>query len=263
VFLPGSVYSPILRDFSASFNGGMAYGSINAGKSSFDYKIFGGKIPMSPDQGVTEFYNAAGLYNSAGATALGMDSVVGGQLTWNPPVNGLKLVYSYSQFNNLSTDGAFVAYPAADLHSNIHRFTWNTLSAEYSWRNWVFAGEWQRTDGSLRYSAPPILGNVDGPVGWDGWYLSAARRLNDKFEIGGYYSDLKNRFGSSANSSHDYQHDSALCFRYDYSEHLLFKIEGHYIDGTYQTFNTTRIPNPAAGLNPRTTLIAIKTTFSF
>jgi len=263
VFLPGSVYSPVMRDFSASFNGGMAYGSIDAGKGSFDYKVFGGRIPMSPDQGVAEFYNNAGFYTAPGATALSMDSVLGGQLTWNTPVSGLKLVYSFSQFTNLATDGPFVAYPAANLHSNIHHFTWNTISAEYSWGNWVFAGEWQRTDSGLRYSAPPVLATVDGPVGWDGWYLSAARRLNDKFEVGAYYGDLKNRFGSANGGSRNYQHDWALSLRFDYSEHVLFKIEGHYIDGTYQTFDTARIPNPGAGLRPHTSLIAVKTTFSF
>jgi len=34
-------------------------------------------------------------------------------------------------------------------------------------------------------------------------------------------------------------------------------------DGTYQTFNTVRIPNPASGLKNDTTLFAVKTTISF
>jgi hypothetical protein len=262
IFLPGAVYSPILRDFSASFNGGMVYGSVNAGKSSFDYKVFGGKIPMSPSQGVSEFYNNAGLYAAPGTTGLSMDSVAGGQLTWNTPVSGLKFVYSYSQFTNLATDGPFVAYPPINLHSNIARFTWNTASAEYTWKNWVFASEWQRTNGSLSYSALPFVPTTNGPVGWDGWYVSAARRLNDKFEVGAYYGDVQTRIDYTGKPS-DYQHDCALSLRYDYSEHLLFKIEGHYIDGTYQTFDTVRIPNPAATRENNTTVIAVKTTLSF
>ena len=70
VFLPGSVYSPILRDFSASFDGGMAYGSFNVGKSSFDYKAFFGDIPMNPNQGVAEFYDNSGFYPASGVTNL-------------------------------------------------------------------------------------------------------------------------------------------------------------------------------------------------
>ena len=51
--------------------------------------------------------------------------------------------------------------------------------------------------------------------------------------------------------------------RYDINEHVLIKIEGHYIDGTYQTFNTVRIPNPAATKKNQTTVFAVKTTLSF
>jgi hypothetical protein len=263
IFLPGSVYSPILRDFSASFNGGMVYGSINVGKSSFDYKVFGGKIPMSPSQGVAEFYNNASFYAAPGVTGLSMDSVAGGQLTWNTPVSGLKFVYSYSQFTNLATNGAFIAYPPVNFHSNISKFSWNTFSAEYTTGNWVFAGEWQRTDGGLSYSALPFVPTTNSSVGWDGWYVSAARRLNDKFELGAYYGNLSDRFAADSGDPKNYQHDTALSFRYDYNDHVLFKIEGHYIDGTYQTFNTLRIPNPASTRQNDTTVIAVKTTLSF
>jgi hypothetical protein len=266
VFLPGSVYSPILRDFSASFNGGMLYGSISAGKHSLDYKVFYGDIPMTRQKGVAEFYNNAGLYSpsAGGVSQLNMDSVAGGQLAWNTPVSGLKFVYSYSYYSNLSTDGAFVAYPAANLHSNIDRFSWNTLSLEYARDSWTFAGEWQRTGGGLVYSAPPVLGRVSDNVGWDGWYVSAARRLNDKFEIGSYYSRLESRYASASTAAaQKHQTDYALSLRYDLSEHVLFKIEGHYIEGTYQTFNTVRIPNPSATRQNTTTVIAVKTTFSF
>ncbi|HEY4300143.1 MAG TPA: hypothetical protein VGM73_04680 [Candidatus Didemnitutus sp.] len=263
VFLPGAVYSPILRDFSASFDGGMFYGSINVGKGSFDYKVFAGRIPMTPSQGVSEFYNNAGLYAAPGATALGMDSVAGGQLTWNTPVNGLKFVYSYSQFKNLHTDGPFVAYPPVDVASNIELFTWHTISVEYTLNSWVFAAEWQRSHGDFGYNALPLLPPTIGPVGWDGWYVSAARRLNDKYQVGAYYGNLQTDVNFSGSNPADYQHDIAVCLRYDYNEHIVFKIEGHYIDGTYQTFDTVRIPNPPAARKNDTTVIAVKTTFSF
>jgi len=42
---------------------------------------------------------------------------------------------------------------------------------------------------------------------------------------------------------------------------VLFKIEAHSFNGTYETFNTVRITNP----NPKTnnTVFAVKTTVSF
>jgi hypothetical protein len=259
VFLPDAVYSPILRDFSASFDGGMVYGSASVGKSSFDYKVFYGDIPISPEKGVAEFYNNAGLYADPGVGALSMKSVAGGQLTWNTPVDGLKFAYSYSAYKDLATDGAFFAYPPANLHSNFNSFSWNTISAEYTVGNWVFASEWQRSGGTIQYEAPPVLPTITGKSGWDGWYVSAARRINDRFQIGAYYGDLKDRYGSGDPST--YQHDLAACLRFDLNEHVLFKIEAHSVDGYYQSFNTVRIPNPSP--STRDTVVAIKTTLSF
>jgi hypothetical protein len=262
VFLPNAVYSPILRDFSASFDGGMAYGSLNVGRSSIDYKLFYGDIPMSPAKGVAEFYNNSGLYAASGVAKLSIDSVTGGQLVWNTPVSGLKFVYSYSYFTNLATDGPFAAYAPANLHSNFSRYSWNTASGEYNVGNWSFATEWQRTGGALSYSAAPVLPLVNDYSGWQGWYVSAARRFGDRFQLGAYYGSLQARYTTSSAPS-SYQRDSAVSFRYDASEHVVFKLEVHRIDGTYQTFNTLRIPNPAATRQDRTTVFAAKTTLSF
>jgi hypothetical protein len=263
VFLPGAVYSPILRDFSASFDGAMIYGSVNVGRGSIDYKVFHGDIPMQREQGVAEFYNNAGVYTAAGASQLAMDRVQGGQVMWNTPISGLKTGLSYSAFTNLSTDGPFIAAPALNVHSNIDRFSWFTVSTEYSRGNWTFASEWQRTGGDLSMKTP-VAPAALSRVGWDGWYISAARRINDRFEIGSYYGNLKSRYPSATSTKAlRRQLDYALSLRVDVSEHVLFKIEGHYIDGTYQTFNTTRIPNPSATRKDSTTLFTAKTTLSF
>jgi len=261
ILLPEAVYSPILRDFTASFDGGMIYGSVNALKGSFDYKVFGGNIPISPEKGVADFYNDAGLYAGNGVAALRMDSVKGAQLVWNTPLSGLKFVGSYSYFTNLATDGPFVGYPPANLHSNIERFSWLTYSTEYSVGDWTFAAEWQRTGGELSASAPMIGYGFSEPVGWDGWYVAASRRLGDKFQVGAYYGDNQQRRNFSSSNPADYQHDTAISFRYDLNDHVLFKIEAHSFNGTYETFNTVRITNP----NPKTnnTVFAVKTTVSF
>jgi hypothetical protein len=264
VFLPSAVYSPVMRDFTASFDGAMVYGSVNA-FGSFDYKAFVGDIPMSKQKGVAEFYNNAGLYNAAagGVSSLGMDSVAGGQLAWNTPVSGLKAIYSYSRFANLHTDGPFTAVPTANLRSNIERFTWHTFSAEYAVKNWLFATEFQRANGMFGYKALPYANSAPSPVGWDGWYVSAARRLNNRFELGAYYGRLWNRYATVRSAPGSHQIDHTLSLRYDASERVIFKLEGHRIDGTYQTFNTTRLPNPTATRKNYTTVFAAKTTLSF
>jgi hypothetical protein len=262
VLLPEAVYSPILRDFTASFDGAMIYGSVNVLKSSFDYKVFGGNIPINPDKGVADFYNdGGGLYAGNGVADLRMDSVAGTQLVWNTPVSGLKFVGSYSYFSNLQTDGPFAAYPPVNLRTNIPKFSWITYSSEYTFGDWVFAAEWQRTGGDLLLTAP-LLGFASSEfVGWDGWYVSASRRLGEKFQIGAYYGNNQVRTGYSSSNSSDYQHDTALSLRYDLNDHVLFKIEAHYFDGTYETFNTARIMNPNP--KPNNTVFAAKTTISF
>jgi len=263
IFLPNAVYNPVLRDFASAVNGASIYGSVNAGKSSFDYKLFYGKIPMSPDKGVAEFYNNFGAYSNAagGVGALKMDYAAGGQLVWNTPISGLKAVYSRSWFSNLQSDGPFIAYPAANMHSNIPKFTWDTISAEYATGNWTFASEWQRTGGTISYGAVPFTPIIVSAVGWDAWYVSAARRINDKLELGAYYADLKPRYPGGGGSAANRQNDLDASIRYDVSEHLTCKLEIHWIDGNYQFFNTPRISNPT--LPNSSTVIAVKTTFSF
>ena len=263
VFLPNIVYNPALRDFDASFDGGMVYGSLDAGKGSFDYKVFYGHIPMNPRQGVADFYNNSGLYSfdAGGVGAMRVDYATGAQLVWNTPVSGLKFMWSYSYLAGLESDGPFVAYPPVNLHSRFERYRFNVLSTEYTTGNWVFAAEWQETGGDIAYGAPPILPmGPQGGSGWKGWYVSAARRLNDHFQIGAYYSHIEDRFTSSSGPS-TYQHDPAICLRYDYNEQLLFKVEVHQVHGTYQTFNTPRLPNVTA--KDSTTVLAVKTTLSF
>jgi hypothetical protein len=263
ILLPEAVYSPILRDFTASFDGAMIYGSVDALKGSFDYKVFGGTIPINPEKGVTDFYNDGYglLAYPTGATALKMDSVEGAQLVWNTPVSGLKLVGSYSFFKNLDASGPFAGYPAVPLNTNIPKFSWITYSAEYTVGDWVVAAEWQRTGGDLFLAVPAIGFATSEFVGWDGWYVSVSRRINDKFQVGAYYGDNQVRTGFNSSNIGDYQHDTALSLRYDLNEHVLFKVEAHYFDGTYETFNTVRIPNPNP--KPNTTVLAVKTTLSF
>lgn len=263
VFLPLAVYNPVLRDFTASFDGAMVYGSTSFGNSSLEYKVFYGDIPMSPRQGVTEFYNDSGLYDQTGATALAMDSVHGGQLAWNTPVSGLRFAYSYSSFTNLWSDGAFAGYPAVNLQANFDHFDWHTVSAEYLWGDWVFAAEWQRATGDFVYAAAPVLPATPDTSGWDGWYVSAARRLSDRFEVGAYYGDLSPNRYNPAPGPRGYQRDTAVSLRFDWSYRVIVKLEAHYLDGTFQIFNTNRLPNPNLGQEGRDVLFAARTTFSF
>jgi hypothetical protein len=94
VFLPAALYNPVVRDFNSSFNGGMVYGTINAGKGgSVDYKAFYGDIPMNPEQGVADFFNTTSLYAAPGVSESGHGQPPSAlHLVWNTPVNGSEVV---------------------------------------------------------------------------------------------------------------------------------------------------------------------------
>lgn len=266
VLLPNSIYNPILRDFSASFDGGMVYGNISAGRGSFDYKVYYGDIPMKPEQGVADFFNNAGIFAfPAGVTKMGMDHVAGASLFWNTPLAGLKVGYVHTYFRHVSGHGRFAFAPAfipvAPVEARGNRYAYNTVSAEYVRNDWTFAAEFQRTRDT--FSVFTTLAPVDvSGNGTDAWYVSAARRLNRRFEVGGYYSFMKNVYAAATTpKSRRESGDWALSVRFDLNDSVLFKIEGHFVDGTMGFMNTPRLPNPSR--RDTTTLWAAKTTLSF
>lgn len=265
VMLPVAIYNPVLREFSAAFNGAMVYGTVNIGSSSLDYKAFYGGIPMGPQSGASQFYQSAGFYAGDKLTGMAMEHVAGAQLTWNTPVQGLRVMESYSYYHDLTTDGPFYAVPSINLHTVIQHLYWSTASVEYTPGDWTFAAEWLRNGGTdLDGYAPPVVKLLVDPVGWNAWYVSAARRFAKKFEAGAYYSSLHTRFpgGGNGGQPDTYRHDLVASLRYDFSEHLLFKVEADDVQGLYQMFNTPLIPNPKF-TSDRTTVFAFKSTFSF
>lgn len=261
VFLPAALYNPVVRDFNSSFNGGMVYGTVNIGHAgSLDYKAFYGDIPMNPEQGVADFFNTTSLYAAPGVSELGMDSTFGAHLVWNTPVNGLKFCASFSALDSLYANGKFASYPVANVSLSTDRYSYVTLSAEYTVGLWTLAGEWQTVGGDFVVGTP--FGNSLSKSEVSNWYASVARRLNDRWEVGTYFSSQENDNPSAtAARKSTYNRDWALSVRYDVNEHVTLKLEGHSIDGTYNLFNTARTPNRT--LKDSTTLIAAKTTLVF
>jgi hypothetical protein len=262
IFLPMSIYNPIMRDFSASFDGAMVYGTFGLGAKggSLDYKLFYGDIKMDKDQGVADFFNDSDLY-AGGVQKLGLDSVRGVALDWSTPVSGLKVHASYSELTDLFGDGQFYAMPVLPVSIQLPSIGYTTFGAEYVHGDWTFAAEYQIQDGNTKIVAAPVL-NQTGNYGMNNWYVSAARRFASKWEVGGYYSFSEDRYPSATAKKEAKQiGDWALSLRYDLNEHVTFKAEYHYVDGNYNMFNTAKTPNPT--LDEQTQLFALKTTLSF
>jgi hypothetical protein len=100
------------------------------------------------------------------------------------------------------------------------------------------------------------------------WYASAEYRFNKWFEVGSYYTQYYNESfgpsgpgtGSATFPSDAYQKDLAVALRFDITDRWIFKVEGHYINGT--ALLQDNVDNPVRRENGWM-MIAIKSTISF
>jgi len=276
VLMPQSVYDARLRDFNASFDGGMIYGNVTLQKAgSLDYKLFYGDVPMSDDSGASDFFNNNGTGTPSTSVGIGMDSVLGGSLFWNTPVSGLRMGYSYSAFENFfngrslfvpQLGGQLTALKMADSYQR------HLVSAEYTTGDWVFAAEIGRETGDYIITFSPIPLPASGlNFSTTYGYVSATRRLTPKIAAGAYYShsiETNEYVGYSADSGTTVfpelrQDDLALSLSFDPTDHLVLKIEGHYMDGAGKIFETPARPQPFANRDESWFLFAAKATIYF
>lgn len=261
VFLPNGLYSPVLRDFSSSFDGAMVYGTLSTKSAgSFDYKVFYGDISMNIEQGIADFFTDTGLYANPGVASLGIDYVAGASVEWSTPVNGLRLHLSYSKLAKGQGRGAFAAAPMLPALIEVNP-DYITVGAEYAIDAWIFAAEWQRQKGDVTLQALPVL-NRTSDFGQDSGYVSVVRRFGEKWEVGTYYSHTKaldpEPGTPKAQSS---MKDWTFAVRYNVNENVILKAEYHSIDGRYNVFNTARTPNPVR--SDSSSFWAVKSTFLF
>jgi hypothetical protein len=277
VLLPQSIYDNRLRDFNASFDGGMIYGNVSLKSAgSLDYRVFYGNIPIARDSGAADYFN-----NDIVGTVMKiqMDSVHGGSLFWNTPASGLRLGYSYSNFKNMtSSRKAFVPSgppPAPMMERTFNKSTpsydRHLVSIEYSTGDWLFAAEAGRE--KAFYGVHDVgfgIRVVSVDYKSDSFYLSAARRINRWLEIGTYYSHSRdtqtignNVTGQNLILPDLIQGDFALSTKFDINEHVIFKLEGHYMDGSGKIYSTIDRPQPFASRDNSWLMLAAKVTFSF
>lgn len=259
VLLPQSVYDARLRDFNAAFNGAMLFGNVSLGRvGSVDYRAFYGKMPMSVTSGANDFFN--GAFN-AKSLAIGMDNVRGGTLFWNLPVTGLKVGYSYSGFHNL---GTLRQMATLTYKKNADDYKRHLASVEYSRGDWIFAAEVGREQAKymLTYSSAIIPASFNFGR-QDYWYVAASRRVKRWLELGTYASRSHDRYSSTAGVAPLRQTDYALSAKFDVNDHLIFKLEGHYMDGAGKIFDLPVHPQPLAQRDNQWEMLAAKVTYSF
>jgi hypothetical protein len=268
ILMPQSIYSFVNRDVLLSHRGFAAYGNYSLKSAGeLEYQAWLGTLSIP--------HNALTL---AGATLDEIDTkyITGAQLFWQPPVEGLRIG---GTFIRTSIDFHLTLAPStvaalimaglvpADFNGRVmiaqRPDTWVVGSAEYIRGNWLFAAEYSRAFKHQQSDLPVVLPTFDEDS--ERFYAMATRRMSSSLELGGYYSvhhlDADDRGGHDmkyAERFYAWQRDLAATVRYDVNDNWLWKLEGHFIDGTADL--------PAAA-NPKPDrywgLVLLRTTVTF
>lgn len=272
VLLPQGMYDARWRDWSAGLDGGEVFGSIPLSKAgSASYEAYAGMATMQENGGI-----ARDIDNESGTSVDTMDSTptYGCQLWYNPPVDGLRFGVSLTYMSDFGftssgtqeipipvAPNVYMDFPGAVSTHTVGNVLIQQYSAEYLWRNWTFQAEYYTYDYTAYsythiyvpaiqhtiYAAPPTQ---DNPATW---YVAASRRFNKYVELGTYYTMYQD-MGQK-------QNDATLSLRLDLRDWWIFKVEGHYIEGTGLLRDNA--DNPHQSQNSGWFMLAVKTTVSF
>ena len=261
VLLPQGLYDARWRDFYVSLDGGEIFGSVPLGQAgSLDYEIYGGVIRPSMDGGFAlQLRNT--LPSSVHLDEIHPADVVGGQLWWHTPIDGLRLGAG-GEYIPWAVFTVSTQTPAGLIHlQQPSDLLVQQYSAEYQWKAWTFQTEY------LFVNTHPEAAGVPRVSAFS-WYVSGEYRFNKWCEVGSYYTEYYNEnFGPSRSGpgsatfpSDANQKDAAVALRFDLTDRWIFKVEGHYIRGT--ALLQDNAGNPIRRDNGWW-LLAIKSTISF
>jgi hypothetical protein len=270
VFLPSSVYNEPFRDAEMGLKGGSIYGALPAGRfGDFDYQVLYGSIDLDDADGLEKAYEDNMPPPGGEVDNFDADEVFAGSLRWNTPVDGLRFgstvfLEDFEVTAALPVIGPFTL----DGFFRVKDVLFRTYSVEYTWGNLVLASEYF----SLKFKTYPYIAGMAQPrdkTMMEGWYISGTYRFTDWFEAGTYYSifwpDAHDHGGHDRSRGLQRKHqawleDIALAFRFDINEHMIFKTEFHWMDGTA---NVYKADNPDGYDDRDWFYFASKLTFSF
>jgi hypothetical protein len=247
VLLPQSVYPVQNRDYLLAQTGGELYGYARVGAAgALDYRLYGGTIFLdaTPQPG-----------SPITVLELEVPYLFGGRLLWETPLDGLRAGGSV-QALRLDTkllrgaDVAEVGIPAV---------LW-IASMEYAAHDLLVAAEYSRWHLKVESTDTRVFPNSKTVS--ERAYAMASYRMASWFQPGVYYSllfpDVEKRTGRE-----NVQHDAALTLRYDINSHWLFKLEGHYMEGTAALSPTLNDNTPLSELSRSWGVFLVKTTAHF
>ncbi len=258
ILLPQSVYPIGNRDVLLAQTGFETYGTIPMGRGGeLDYRLYAGSL----------FAPVGGAVSRAAGQTYAVDTkyLIGGQVFWHPPVEGLRV-------------GGSVLRGSIDFHADLDPATTNALiagmlvpptfngqittsfrpvtlkvaSAEYVHGDWQLSAEYARWFARTVFSLLLPTSEVHS----ERLYAMATYHLNDWFELGAYYSmfhpNVDDRAGRALKPKprfFGFQRDAAVTLRFDATERWTWKAEGHFIDGVAAMFDGA-ILDPTLNMMP-------------
>lgn len=259
--LPQGLYPLDLRGNAIAHTGGDVYGEILLKKAgSLSYIGYLGARSFDPKGGYYFFSNDQGMpiRSISGRAA-------GGDLRWNTPLTGLTLGGSW--LDQTQDRRGYYTFATGNYTCSADPQRTTAAYAEFLRDKWRFAGEFRRTRYHLNivWRTDPIRTFL-----WDGseqgWFLSAAYRINKRLEVGTYHSRYSvDKPDAPADKNSDHIHDQTVTVRVDLNRFWNVKVEGHFMDGygdLYSAHGFYPRSNPG-GFQPKTNMLVLRTGFSF
>ncbi|MBF0383216.1 MAG: hypothetical protein HQL69_19510 [Magnetococcales bacterium] len=243
---PMSLYNFYLRDLTIAIVGGSVYGNISLDDfGDADYTAYIGNVPIETGksfEGMLQLTSGSTLDEVENSISSGIN------VKWNSPY-GLMLNASYVDINDIEFAGTDIA-TSIPYESKMEMYAYS-LGAEYVWNDLTFTTEYLAVSQDMDLTVTSQFGSFTTSSSnlIDGWYAQASYRISEQLEASTYYSvsyrDSDDKDGQDALAAGSitkafqaWHKDIALTGRYDYSDNLTIKLEGHYIDGAAFAFGT-------------------------
>ena len=220
IFLPSCIYNEKYRSAALTTKGLAFYGTLPAG---FEYQLAYGVMDIPADsQSVVQATSPYGI----SVTDTSVENSGNVQLNWVTPIDGLMLsttLVDYD-FDANTSIGTYQFY-------GYHYY----FGIEYIQNKITIASEYKGGKNKLK-----IAGNKVSDISEENYYVKAAYRFNDLFEVGTYYSvyypNKDNKDGDLQASRGQVKalawlKDIAIFTRFDINESWIVKLEGHFMDG--------------------------------
>jgi len=265
ILLPQGLYDARWRDYACSLDGAELFGTIPLGKAgSLGYELFGGLVNLSTEGGVARQV-VDSLPPNASVEGFNSPPIVGAQVWWYTPINGLRAGLNYNHIFGLEIDSRFPVPGVGTVFPLINNEVDGLRgSVEYLWKSWTFQAEYKHqladTKTATSSTFMPTIYTDDFSQG-DAWFALASYRFNKWVEAGAYYTEYYKNIHDRDNPF-AYQKDLALSLRFDPTSWWVLKVEGHCLRGTGLLQDNAH--NPIAQQDDRNWfMLALKTTFSF